>query len=83
MAWTLKNTQITSDEILGYNHSQTQQTNESTERERERERMVREARRKQQEMEDRVRDQFRDRESRHSSSPLHSSEFSLSSTRYG
>ena len=88
MAWTLNNTMITSEEILSYNQSLSQpQAQGSEERERERERMMREARRRQDEME-RVRDQFRERDSLcspsslHSlNSPLHSSDFSLNSTK--
>ena len=90
LAWTLKNTQITSDEILEYNKSSSP-TCESSERdrERERERVLREARRRHQEMEERLREEFREREGRHKSesqssrlsSPLHSSEFSISSMR--
>lgn len=87
LAWTLNNTQITSEEILSYNQSLSQPQGRE-ERERERERMMREVRRRQEEME-RVRDQFRERESLTSptsslgslNSPLHSSDFSLSSTK--
>ena len=83
LAWTLNNTQITSEEILSYNQGQG-----SEERERERERMMREVRRRQEEME-KVRDQFRERDSLGSptsshgslNSPLHSSDFSLGSTK--
>ena len=79
---------ITSEEILSYNQSLSQpQAQGSEERERERERMMREARRRQDEME-RVRDQFRERDSLCSpsslnslNSPLHSSDFSLNSTK--
>ena len=90
LAWTLKNTQITSDEILEYNKSSSQTCESSErERERERERVLREARRRHQEMEERLREEFREREGRHKSdsqssrlsSPLHSSEFSISSVR--
>ena len=83
LAWTLNNTQITSEEILSYN-----QGLGSEEKERERERMMREVRRRQEEME-KVRDQFRERDSLGSpnsshgslNSPLHSSDFSLGSTK--
>ena len=87
LAFSLKNTLITSDEILEYNKTSSQ-SYKGGERERERERRMREARRREEEAEDRVRDQFRERESRGRESlsssspmcsPLHSSEFSLSS----
>ena len=88
LAWTLNHTTITSEEILSYNQSLSQpRGGEERERERERERMMREARRRQEEME-KVREQFRERDSLTSpsshgslNSPLHSSDFSLNSTK--